>query len=110
MTVTFERHLDEQIAFAVTLIDALGNRQSVLGSEDLRLTIYRQSDMVPVVANDHANCAIDESGPETAGDVRYSRAPDTVLVRGHYPCKFLCTIAGVPVAFPQQGFITLIIT
>ena len=105
-----ERHLDEQIEFAMTCYDGNEQRQSVADVEDLRLTIYRRSNMAVVVANDHANCSIDETGPETAGDVAYSRPPDGVLGRDQYWAVFLCTINGVPKAFPEKGFIPLIIT
>jgi hypothetical protein len=108
--IEFERHLDEQIEFAVTLIDRDGNRQSVASVTDLRLTIYQQSDMAAVITDDHANCAIEESAAGTEGDVRYSRAPGAPLVRGRYLCKFLGTIATKPVAFPEKGFIALTIT
>ena len=105
----FERHLDEQIDFPVTL-EANGNRQSLSGVDDLRMTIYRQTDLVAVVENDQDSCSIEEAGAGTEGDVRFSRAPGAPLVRGRYLCKFLCTIAGKPISFPQKGFIGLVIT
>lgn len=105
-----EKHLDEQIEFAYTIFDAAGNRQSMGGVSDLRLTVYRQSDMAAVVTGDSAHCTIEETGVQTYGDVRYSRPPDGVLGRGRYWCKFLFTLGGIPLSAPEDQFIPLIIT
>lgn len=104
------KHLDEQIDFGYTVYDADDNRQSMAGVADLRMTIYRQSDMAVIVSEDASNCSIDEVGPASAGDVRYSRPPDGVIGRGRYWCKFLFTIDGVKLAAPENQFIPLIVT
>jgi hypothetical protein len=106
----FERHVDEQLRIRVTFLDGNGQRQSVAGVADMSCSIYKQdAALTPVVVGDHAHCVIEEAGLATAGDVMYDAPPQTISVRGRYWMKFLGTVGGVPVAFPQQGYISLII-
>lgn len=104
----FKRKLREQLAIRVTIYDGTGARQSVSGVSDLRVNIFAL-DMTPIVTDDHAHCVIDETGVENVGDVRYSAPPGTVPTRGRYLMEFICTIAGEPVAFPEEGYISLTI-
>ena len=108
---TFERHLGEQLRIRVTFLDGDENRQSVAGVADMKCFIYRQNpELTPIVVDDAAHCSIEETGPGTEGDVMYDAPPGTVPERGRYWMVFRCTVGGVQVAFPQRGFIPLVIT
>jgi len=105
----FERHPDDELSIQVTVLDRNEQRQSLGGVTDLRMTIYRQSNMIAVVEDDHDGCTIDEHSAETAGNVTYRREPDGILTRGRYLMKFKATIAGEPISFPERGYIPLVI-
>lgn len=109
--VEFERHVDEQLRIRVTVLDGNGQRQSVAGVQDLSCSIYKQDrQLTPVVTNDTEHCEIEESAPGTEGDVMYDAPPGTVSQRGRYWMAFRGTIDGVPIDFPEKGYISLIIT
>jgi hypothetical protein len=106
----FERHVDEQLRVRVTCLDGNDQRQSVAGVGNLSCSIFKQNAaLTPVVSNDAAHCVIEETVAGTEGDVMYDAPPGTIAERGRYWMVFRCTIGGVLVSFPQQGYIPLII-
>jgi len=106
----FERHRDEQLRMRVTAYDGDGQRQSVAGVVDLSCSIYAaDAALTPVIVDDAAHCTIEETVAGTEGDIMYDAPPGTVPDRGRYWLVFRCTIGGVPVSFPETGYIPLTI-
>jgi hypothetical protein len=106
----FERHVDEQLRVRVTFLDGNEQRQSVAGVVDMSCSIFKQNAaLTPVVVDDGTHCSIEQAGAGTEGDVMYDAPPRTITERGRYWMVFRCTVGGVPMSFPQKGYIPLIV-